>query len=262
MARWCIIEARSPQRQRVSCFHAGPRTTRPPRLASRLLPDGEFSRHLTQERRPPSPGTVADEAGHAKGHQSSCGWRTSRGTFFFRTTAMRIRSAILAGIAALLAACGISASPISSAASGWYAAPDRLCRLVLSRLDSLWINVDLFCVQDATGHPTYSHSTAYAGVGCIGSVGVATVYPFSGQDPGEGFVSFLGFDGAALDVIRGPDPTALANGVGAPQTWTMIRPIASPVPYTCAGAINIQPIDARSRDLVCRVNPTAPSCRP
>lgn len=173
---------------------------------------------------------------------------------------MRIHSAILAGIAALLAACGISAAPIPSGASGWYAAPDRLCRVVLSR-EADGIIVDLTCVQDATGQPTYSRSRADAfGYSCVDNLTVA----FHNQDiVGSGHVALDSFDGSTLSVRVAPDPLQLHQGGGSPQLWPLIRPVASPLPYLCVQTpAPPAPIDPRSRDLVCRINPSSPYCRP
>lgn len=168
---------------------------------------------------------------------------------------MRIHSAI----AALLAACNICAAPIASDASGWYATPDRLCRVVLAKLGAS-INVDLSCIQDGTGQPTFSHTTADAfGHSCIGDNGVASVFAFHGLDPvGSGHVAFDQYGSGMLSVRIAPDPLQLYQGGGGVQHWQRVRAIASPAPFTCDG----QPpgIDPRSRDLVCRINPNAPSC--
>lgn len=167
-----------------------------------------------------------------------------------------MRAILLCG--ALLCASTANAAPIPSAASGWYAAPERMCRLVLSKLGTS-INVDLFCVVDANGHPTYSHSTADAfGYSCIGDFGVSRVFPLSTSSAGDGYVSLLDFDANILTVQRNQDHTALVNGIGVVETWPLIRSIASPVPFTCGQTL--PPIDPRSRDLVCRINPNAPSC--
>ena len=66
-----------------------------------------------------------------------------------------MRSVILTIIAIALSACSASAAEIPSAASGAYVAPDRLCRIVLSRAGQNHVDVDLLCVTDA-GMPTYS----------------------------------------------------------------------------------------------------------
>lgn len=144
-----------------------------------------------------------------------------------------MRSVILTAVAVLLASCNASASEISSVASGAYVAPDRLCRLVLSRAGSNHIDVDILCVTDA-GVPTYSLTRIYAPGGkCLGSFGVTPSFAFSGPDQGAGFVALDQFTGAALLVRRAPDPTTLANGGGYEEIWVMARQLPSPAPYTC-----------------------------
>lgn len=139
---------------------------------------------------------------------------------------------ILAAIAVLLCV-SVSAAEIPSAASGAYVAPDRLCRVVLSRARSNHVDVDLLCVTDS-GVPTYSLTRIYAPGGkCLGSFGVTPSFAFSGPDQGAGFVALDQFAGAALLVRRAPDPTTLANGGGVAETWAMVRSIQSPAPYTC-----------------------------
>jgi hypothetical protein len=139
---------------------------------------------------------------------------------------------ILAAIAVLLCV-SVSAAEIPSAASGAYVAPDRLCRVVLSRAGSNHVDVDLLCVTDA-GMPTYSVTRAFAfGGACIGSPYVASVFSLSGPNPDAGFVALDAFTGAALQVRRSADVNVLVNGGGIAETWAMVRPIASPYPYTC-----------------------------
>ena len=141
---------------------------------------------------------------------------------------------ILAAIAVLLCV-SVSAAEIPSAASGAYVAPDRLCRIVLSRAGQNHVDVDLLCVTDA-GMPTYSVTRAFAfGGACIGSPYVASVFSLSGPSPDAGFVALDAFTGAALQVRRSADVNVLVNGGGAAETWTLVRPIASPQPYSCAG---------------------------
>lgn len=139
---------------------------------------------------------------------------------------------ILAAIAVLLCV-SVSAAEIPSAASGAYVAPDRLCRLVLSRAGSSHIDVDLLCVTDA-GAPTYSRTRVYAPAGkCIGAPDVSPAFAFSGPDQSAGFVTFDQFTGSVLLVRRASDPTTLANGGGYEEIWVMARQLPSPAPYTC-----------------------------
>lgn len=144
-----------------------------------------------------------------------------------------MRSVILTAVAVLLASCSAHAAEIPSAASGAYVAPDRLCRVVLSRAGSSHIDVDILCVTDA-GVPTYSLTRIYAPGGkCLGSFGVTPSFAFSGPDQGAGFVALDQFTGSVLLVRRAPDPTTLANGGGYEEIWVIARQLPSPAPYTC-----------------------------
>lgn len=125
------------------------------------------------------------------------------------------------------------AAEIPSAASGAYAAPDRLCRVVLSRAGANHIDVDLLCVTDA-GLPTSTLVRVEAWAGrCVGSQYTANVFALSGSSPLAGFVALDAFTGAGLQVRRAPDPATLYNGGGAAETWTLVRALQSPAPYTC-----------------------------
>ena len=142
---------------------------------------------------------------------------------------------IIAAIAVLLCV-SVSAAEIPSAASGAYVAPDRLCRIALSRAGQNHVDVDLLCVTDS-GVPTYSLTRIYAPGGkCLGSFGVTPSFAFSGPDQDAGFVALDQFTGAALLVRRAPDPTTLANGGGYEEIWVIARQLPSPAPYTCAPA--------------------------
>lgn len=43
-----------------------------------------------------------------------------------------------------------------------------------------------------------------------------------------------------LSVVVGLDPSAVANGIGTPQTWQLVESIASRAPYTCATAQSLR----------------------
>lgn len=150
-----------------------------------------------------------------------------------------IRGAV--AFAAVLMLCAFSqsavAADIPSAASGIYITPDRICRVELARYGQDHINVDLLCIGDATGMPTYSHSTAFAFAGaCVGGAGVAYVFPFSGPAPSAGYVALDVHDISGLHVRVAADPNTLLNGGGTPQVWARLRPITSSAPYTCGQA--------------------------
>lgn len=150
------------------------------------------------------------------------------------------------------------AAEIPSAASGQFSAPDRLCRLELSRAGWNHVDVDLLCITDA-GDPTYSRTRIEAWAGrCPGSPYTAQVFGFSGPSVLAGFVALDAFDGTSLHVRVAPDPTTLYNGGGQPQTWTLIRPVNSPAPYTCGTPTQIS--GAGSVSANCRLNPRAPWC--
>lgn len=144
-----------------------------------------------------------------------------------------MRSVILTCLVILLTSCAAKAGEIPSAASGAYVAPDRLCRLVLSRLGPYNIAVDFLCVTDA-GVPTSSRTVIEAWTGrCVGSAYTAKVFALSGSNPLAGFVALDSFGGSALYVRRAIDPNTLSNGGGVAETWILARPLASPSPYTC-----------------------------
>lgn len=125
------------------------------------------------------------------------------------------------------------AAEIPSAASGAYVAPDRLCRVVLSRAGANHIDVDLLCVTDA-GVPMSSVTRIEAWNGrCVGSLYTTYVFAVSGASPMAGFVALDAFTGLALQVRRAADPGTLYNGGGAAETWTLVRSLPSPAPYTC-----------------------------
>lgn len=149
------------------------------------------------------------------------------------------------------------AAEIPSAASGQYAAQDRVCRLELSRAGSNHVNVDLLCITDA-GDPTYSTTRIEAWAGrCPGAPYTANVFAFSGPSVLAGFLALDAFDGTGLHVRVAPDPTTLYNGGGQPQVWSLIRQVASPSPYTCGTPA---PSTGGSLSANCRLNPRAPWC--
>lgn len=169
-----------------------------------------------------------------------------------------MRSVILGAILALVSAC-LFAGEIPSDASGHYIAPDRVCRLVLSDYMGTHIDVDLVCVTDS-GWPTSSRTLAEAPrPRCIGSPFVTTIFALDGANAGAGFVSFEAFAADELVVRVAASQNELVNGGGVAQVWVRERALPSPTPFSC-GQSAPPPITRRQRDLVCRVNPSAPSC--
>lgn len=147
-----------------------------------------------------------------------------------------LRCTVALATVLMLCACSQSAmaAGIASAASGVYITPERICRVELARYGQDHINVDLLCIADASGMPSYSHTTVFAFAGsCIAGKGVASVFAFSGPSPAAGFVALDVHDLAGLHVRIAPDANTLVNGGGQPQVWPMLRPITSSSPYTC-----------------------------
>lgn len=156
---------------------------------------------------------------------------------------MKSRSWLAAIVAAcvMLCACSVPAvaAEISSAASGRYDAPDRACRVVLSRASASHIDVDLLCVTDA-GVPTSARPRSLAPAGmCIGSPGVATVFALSGADPMAGYVALDAFDGQMLSVRRASEPLTIYQGGGVPEQWILRKAIPSPAPYVCPSPVQL-----------------------
>lgn len=174
---------------------------------------------------------------------------------------------VLAWLALVLTIVGLAlnagtarAAEIPSSVSGAYLAPDRVCWLVYQRYQVHWVQVEVRCQYHGSGGRTEALTTLWAPNGqCPTELLVVPFIPSIGLG-GELF-AVRGMGPESLHVLVGTDPTALANGVGVSQEWVRIESVASPVPYTCAAPPpTAPPVSARSRDLVCRVNPTAPSC--
>lgn len=205
---------------------------------------------------------------------------------------MRIR--ILGIVAVALAMFGCvqvaSAVQLPSAITGAYLTPERGCRLELYRHpDQQSTMIDLQCLRWADGLHTSMLSRVYTPGGqCPGPISL----PFDPRalfegakaevrtDPSvliyidgqwrplpvlkSGSVEFWlirAFSPGALSVAVGLDQSALLNGGGILQTWTLVESIASRAPYTCPSpAPPTPPIAANARNLICRVKPDAPSC--
>lgn len=146
-----------------------------------------------------------------------------------------MRSVILTAIAVLLASCfqSVSASPIpgpiASDASGIYVGSDRVCRIVLSKYQSLWVQSDIRCMHFAGGE-SYSLATIYTGGGCP-SGHAQSLTPYA---PNEYLLLqwFSAQDGT-LGIVRGTNQTAVTNGIGTAETWFRVGRSPPLVPYYC-----------------------------
>ncbi len=137
---------------------------------------------------------------------------------------------ILALIAGLFLCANAGAQGIPSDASGVYLGNDRVCRIVLSRYQTHWINVDLRCLTFA-GAATVVNATRYSPGACFGDGAIQ----IDGQT-GAGFLSLRSYASGSLAVVIDPNSVNASNGVGYNDTWTRVGAIQSPAPYTCGSA--------------------------
>lgn len=139
-------------------------------------------------------------------------------------------------VALPIALCAIAAqaAPIDSTASGVYIAPDRVCRVVLSRYQTLWVQADIRCLN-FSGISTASLTTVYAPGSCPQG-GAYWLNPWPPGQPPE-YLSLRSYDPAGtLAVLLGNDPTNVYNGIGSAQTWYRVGAVPSPSPYSCGGS--------------------------
>jgi len=145
---------------------------------------------------------------------------------------MRTLFALIAGLF-LCASAG--AQGIPSDASGVYLGNDRVCRIVLSRYQTHWINVDLRCITFA-GAATVVNATRYSPGACLSDGAIQ----IDGQT-GGGFLSLRSYANGSLSVVIDPSSVNASNGVGYSDTWTRVGTIQSPSPYTCGNAAPVRP---------------------
>lgn len=145
-----------------------------------------------------------------------------------------MRIAIVAIVAALMSSCA-RAAPIPSSASGVYIGPDRVCRVVLSRWATHWVQLDLACVP-WVGQPTYSLTTLYAPAACPTETVAWAINPWPVFVVRE-YLSIREILPDRLRVVTGFDPTAVSNGIGTEAEWLLVQPLPSPVPYSCGAAV-------------------------
>lgn len=133
-----------------------------------------------------------------------------------------------------------SPGPVDSSASGMYLGTDRVCRIVLSRHSAVWdgqprqwwVQVDIRC-QMFAGAQTSSLTTVYAPNACPQG-GAYSLTPWASNE----YLSLRSAQSEVLSVVRGTNSAAVSNGIGVAEDWYRIVPVASPVPYSCSGAIN------------------------
>lgn len=209
-----------------------------------------------------------------------------------------MRHRILALVAFALAMFGCvqvaSAVQFPSAVTGGYETPERACRVEFYRwVDPRWTVIQVDCLRwgDALHSSVMSvvFTLSQSGQGCPGAVplpfdprgalatsadkangsvqGVlisdgSTWRPLPWLSKSAGIEHFLirSYDSVAgtLDVLVGLDPSGLLNNLGTAQTWRRVETFASRAPYECAAPAPA--VDPRRRNLICRVNPAAPSC--
>jgi hypothetical protein len=136
-----------------------------------------------------------------------------------------------------LVAVAVNAAPIPSAASGVYMGTDRVCRVVLARYQVSWVQTSVTCMG-WDGNLTNVLSTLYAPGSCPDGASI----PFYPQSPTTEHLSIRSYDGvSSIAIVRGPDPTAVTNGIGIAESWMRVAPAASPAPYSCTGQTGAQP---------------------
>ena len=166
-------------------------------------------------------------------------------------------------IFAVALACAMPASatpgPVDSSASGVYLGSDRVCRIVLSRWMTSWVQVDIRCQQFA-GEQTASLTTVYAPNICPQG-GAYMLNPWPPEVPRE-YLSLRSYDTVdqTLQVVKGMDQVAVTNGIGTAEAWYVIGFAPSPSPYTCGGTAQPR-IDPHALARFCRQNPNVPACR-
>ena len=165
-------------------------------------------------------------------------------------------------LALLLIAASASAAPgpIDSTASGVYVGSDRVCRVVLSRWMTSWVQVEIRCQQFA-GDQTASLTTLWAPDAC--PQGIAYILnPWPPEMPRE-YLSLRSYDPVdqTLQIVRGADQVGVVNGLGLAEAWYRIGFAPSPTPYSCPAAPAPPRIDPHALARFCRSHPTVPACQ-
>jgi hypothetical protein len=120
--------------------------------------------------------------------------------------------------------------PVDSSASGVYLGDSRVCRVVLSRYQAQWVQVDLRCTTFA-GAQSASLSTVWAPNVCPQG-GAYSLTPWA---PNE-YLSLRWFNAidSTLGVVLGVNQSAVMGGIGTAETWYRIGNAPSSSPYACA----------------------------
>lgn len=168
---------------------------------------------------------------------------------------------IVAVFLLLLSSSIAQAIGLPSSISGGFTTPERACRLVLARHQTIFTQISITCLRWADGLPSSALYQVYTPNQCPDGnstilsfsprpveagktstlvpggwyLGPAGWMPYALQKNGEEFFVIRGYDeiSGALSVLIGVDPSALANGLGVPQTWFREVLVPSPAPYTC-----------------------------
>lgn len=122
-----------------------------------------------------------------------------------------------------------------SEVSGVFQAPDRFCRIVLTKEQRDPVHphtgVDLICVG-FNGSITATFYLVYTSL-----CGPLPAMAFVPSAPVE-YVSFRGWDASieTLQVVIGTDQLHVVNGIGRTEFWRRVAIIPSPSPIVCAAA--------------------------
>lgn len=131
-----------------------------------------------------------------------------------------------------------SAEKIPSEASAVYLGSDRVCFVEFSSFQVLWIRLDLTCLK-FTGALSNSRTILYAPDQCWDS-SVSTTFDAQVWNEFFAFRSYAS-NSSAVQILRGPDQTQVANGIGIHETWNRVAVVQSSAPYTCNAPTTIKP---------------------
>ena len=155
---------------------------------------------------------------------------------------MKTKTWLAAIVAAcvMLCACAQSAAAeqIGSNVSGVYAGPDRVCRIVVSRYQSLWVQSDARCIEFVSGAQTRATAMVWSPNACPTETWAIPLDQVAGYYGPHLSIRAITDGGASLSVVLGAGPNAAASGAGAAQTWYRLDALQSPAPYSCGGVIS------------------------
>lgn len=133
---------------------------------------------------------------------------------------------------AITIACAMPAhAGVPSEASGIYLGTNRVCRIVLSRYQTQWLQADVACLEFAGGY-TVSLTTLYAPGGCWPESMAIDLKPWAHTE----YLSLRQYRPSMneLQIVRGTEPGAVASGIGTAESWYRIGYAPSLAPFTCA----------------------------